>query len=114
MQGIQIKDKLASNGYTVESVAESMGVPADELHQVLQSDNVPRHVIDGISEAIGKNIFFINENAAGTNIEGNNNLTGDNINSNNNNVMIRLINIIEKKDEQIEKLLRIISKQTKP
>ncbi|MEG1554636.1 MAG: hypothetical protein RRZ64_00365 [Rikenellaceae bacterium] len=113
MKGAHVKQKLLAEGLDVPEVAKRIGMTPEELNNILSSDNVPLDLLKRIEEAAGKAIFFIYENMAPTNsISGNNNTLGDNNNLDSPATM-KLLDLLEKKDEQIDKLLAIIEKLKK-
>lgn len=110
MKGTHVKQRLHAEGLDISDVAKRIGMSPDELNKILSSESVPLDVLKRIEDAAGKAIFFIYENLAPTNsISGNNNTLGDN-NNLDSPATIKLLDMLEKKDEQIDKLLSIIEK----
>lgn len=112
MKGSHIKKQLLSNGYKIDDVSRLIGLDSSELHSVLESEDVPKHIVEKINKAIGKNILLIKEDVTPTNvIEGNNNMLGDNNNTNNNLTIIKLIELLEKKEQQIDRILSLLERK---
>lgn len=111
MKGTHVKQRLLAEGLEISEVAKRIGMDSDELQNILASECVPMDVLKRIEEVAGKAIFFVYENLAPTNsISGNNNTLGDNNNLDSSAVM-KLLDLLEKKDEQIDRLLGIIEVQ---
>ena len=53
MKGLQIKEILKKNGYTVSGVAEKLGVSNQNLFAALGKDDVRSGLLEKISEATG-------------------------------------------------------------
>lgn len=110
MKGEHVRKRLAAEGVEIPELANKLGMTAEELHKLLACECVPTDILKQIETAAGKALFFVYENLAPANsISGNNNTLGDN-NNLDSPAMIRLLDLLEKKDEQIDKLLDIINK----
>ena len=113
MKGTHVKQRLLAEGLEISEVAKRIGMKPEELNNILSTENVPLDMLKRIEEAAGKAIFFVYENLAPTNsISGNNNTLGDNNNLDSPATM-KLLDLLEKKDEHIDKLLHIINNLSK-
>jgi len=108
MNGKELKEKLRESGINFSELAEMLGYTCDQnLHSVLGAKDVRSGLIEQMSSVLGKPIgWFYGENGNTTATDNSIAVSGDN----NNVAMIseRFIGLLEKKDEQIDKLLELL------
>ena len=61
MKGDDIRRILTGNGFILKDVAEKMGVTPQNLQSLLNSADIKTGVLEQISKAINKNIYFFFE-----------------------------------------------------
>lgn len=112
MNGKELKEKLRAEGINLSALAQKMGYNTDQnLHSVLGAKDVRSGLIEDLSKALGKPIgWFYGEAGCAKAAEGSIAVSG-----NNNSVAAiseRFISLLEKKDEQMDKLIDIIKSKT--
>lgn len=108
MTGLQVKQILLKNGYVLNDIATKLGESSQNFSAALKVKDIKTGILERIATAIDKPIGFFFDSAApiafadsGSNaVAGNNN----NINAD----MSIFLDLIAKKDEQIDRLLKII------
>ena len=106
MTGQKIKDILRSEGITIADVARMLGHNGDQrLHSALKSEDVKSGLIEDIARVTNKSVCYFYERS------GNTVATDD---SNQINALSeKFIALLEKKDEQMDRLIGIIEKNNK-
>ncbi|WP_289104611.1 hypothetical protein [uncultured Bacteroides sp.] len=108
MSGKELKEILRAEGINLSELAKKLGYDNDQrLHSALKSDDVKSGLIESIAKAINKNVcFFYPETGAAIATENSVSVSGhgNSINS----ISEKFISLLEKKDEQMDRLLSII------
>lgn len=103
MTGQKIKDILRSEGITIADVARMLGHNGDQrLHSALKSEDVKSGLIEDIARVTNKSVCYFYEGS------GNTVATDHGIA-----VSEKFIALLEKKDEQMDRLIGIIEKNNK-
>lgn len=110
MTGQKIKDILRSEGITIADVARMLGHNGDQrLHSALKSEDVKSGLIEDIARVTNKSVCSFYE-GSGNAIASDNGIA---VAGNGNQVSAiseKFIALLEKKDEQIDRLINIIEK----
>lgn len=113
MKGQKIKEILREEGLTISEVAHALGYENDQrLHSALKSDDVKSGLIEEIAKVTNKNVCrFYDRHSTAIATENSLAVSGDanHINT----ISEKFICLLEKKDEQMDKLIAIIDKQMK-
>lgn len=117
MKGLQIKEILKKNGYTVSGVAEKLGVSNQNLFAALGKDDVRSGLLEKISEATGLPIaVFYGDSTVNASVGNYSSaVTGNNIqvNTATGEFLKELAaqrEMTQKSQEQIDRLLGVIEK----
>ena len=114
MDGKVVKEKLKKCGIPLSEIAARMGYENDQrLHSQLKSEDVKTGLLEKICEAIGVDMSFFYPSASSSVIQNNNsgaNVQGQSVEVLGGHDMATQLN---KKDEQIDRLLSIIEKSSK-
>lgn len=110
MKGQKLKEILKAEGVAIADLARMLGYESDQrLHNALRSDDVKSGLIEEIARVTNKNvcIFFDEGNSAvasehGLAVAGNGNQVSM--------ISEKFIALLEKKDEQMDRLIGIIEK----
>lgn len=114
MKGIQVKKILQENGFSLSQIARRLEMSQQNFSSALNSDNIKSGLLEDIAAVIGRDVPFfygvdtsqISATASGdgsTAVAGNRN----NVNSE------HFVQLLTKKDEQIDRLLKIIESLSK-
>ena len=109
MKGIEIKRILSENGVSVAHIARLLGLSQQNLYEEKKKDDIRTGLLEDIAGAIGKDVpfFYGVGTSAGSALASGDNSTA--VAGNNNRVNTeRFVNLLAKKDEQIDRLLSII------
>lgn len=99
-----VMDSLAKFGILENELAKKMGMELSELKDAIGSDDIPDDVLKEIEKAVGQKIFYLDEST----------IIGDNNKNNNDSIlMLKMLEAIERKDKQIDRLISIIESKTK-
>lgn len=110
MKGQKIKEILRAEGITLSEVASLLGYDSDQrLHSALRSADVKSGLIEEIARVTNKSVGFFYGLPMCINDHGIQD--SDNATYNATEISVRFIGLLEKKDEQIDRLLTIIEKQ---
>lgn len=109
MKGIELKRILRDNGFSISQLARILDISQQNLSSALSADDVKSGTIEKVAFASGKPVsFFYGEQQSA----GSASASGDNstaVAGNNNRVNTeRFVNLLAKKDEQMDRLLSII------
>ena len=111
MKGQKIKEILRSEGIAISEVARMLGYDGDQrLHSALKSEDVKSGLIEEIARVTNKSVcFFYEEDGSAVASDHSIAVSGDynQINA----ISEKFIALLEKKDEQIDRLLTIIEKE---
>lgn len=110
MKGQKIKEILKAEGISIIDVAKMLGYESDQrLHNALRSDDVKSGLIEDIARVTNKSVcdfYEMNGNAIATEnslaISGNSNQVST--------ISEKFIALLEKKDEQMDRLIGIIER----
>lgn len=109
MKGKEMKDIFRDLNISQSEVARRIGESSQNLSSMLASDDIKTGIVERIAEALSRPVsFFYGEQPSA----GSASASGDNstaVAGNNNRVNTeRFVNLLAKKDEQIDRLLSII------
>jgi transcriptional regulator with XRE-family HTH domain len=113
MKGQKIKEILKAEGLTLSEVARLLGFEGDQrLHSALKSDDVKTGLVEDIARVTNKSICLFYDLPAGSAVAHDNGTAvagcGNNVNSEVGRVTDKFISLLEKKDEQIDRLLALL------
>lgn len=112
MKGQKIKEILRSEGFTLSEIASLLGFENDQrLHSALKSDDVKSGLIEDIARVTNKSVGFFYGLPTVYNERGI--IESDNATYNETEISIRFIGLLEKKDEQMDKLLDMLKSTIK-
>lgn len=109
MSGKELKKILADEGINLSQLAHDLGFASDQrLHSALKAEDVKSGLIESIARATNKSVGFFYKERLGV-------LAIDEvaISSNENSITTiseRFISLLEKKDEQMDRLLSMLEK----
>lgn len=110
MSGKELKEILNSEGVNLAELAKKLGFANDQrLHSALKAEDVKSGLIESIAKATNKSIGFFygetgavaTENSVAVSGDGNSVTT----------ISERFISLLEKKDEQMDRLLALFEKR---
>lgn len=107
MKGIELKKILRDNGISISQLARVLDISQQNLNSALSADDVKSGTIEKVAFASCKPVsFFYGESPGSVSASGDNSTA---VAGNNNRVNTeRFVNLLAKKDEQIDRLLSII------
>ena len=109
MSGKEVKNILAIEGISIAELTRLLGYDSEQrLHSALRSDNVKSGLLEEIAKVTNKSVCIFYHDNGDTNISKDN---GISVSGNQNAISTiseRFINLLEKKDEQVDKMLCII------
>lgn len=113
MNGEQIKKILRVNGYSLAEVGRLIGKNSQSMNSLLSRGDIKTSELEKIAAAIGKDVpFFYGVDSSACSAVAGENATA--VAGNNNRVNSEsLVNLLTKKDEQIDRLLNIIESLSK-
>lgn len=114
MDGKIVKEKLKKCGIPLSEIAARMGYENDQrLHSQLKSEDVKTGLLEKICKAIGVDMSFFYPSASSSVVQ--NNSSGTNVQGQSVQVLggQDMASLLNKKDEQIDRLLSIIEKSSK-
>lgn len=110
MKGQKIKEILRAEGFTLSEIASLLGFDNDQrLHSALKSDDVKSGLIEDIARVTNKSVGFFYGLPVTVNDHGI--LDSDGATYNETEISIRFIGLLEKKDEQIDRLLGLLERK---
>ncbi|MCM1152504.1 MAG: hypothetical protein NC328_02470 [Muribaculum sp.] len=110
MKGQKIKEILRNEGFTLSEVASLLGFDNDQrLHSALKSDDVKSGLIEDIARVTNKSVGFFYGLPVCINDHGI--LDSDNATYNETEISVRFIGLLEKKDEQIDRLIGLLERK---
>lgn len=114
MKGQKIKDLLTADGIKLTDVAKNLGYDSDQrLHNALRSDDIKSGLIEEIARVTNKSVCYFYDTIGSYASDGSLAVSGNANQVTNNMISEKFINLLEKKDEQIDRLLTIIEKEKK-
>jgi len=107
MRGKDLKEFLQSEGVNLSELSKKLGFESDQrLHSALKAEDVKSGLIEKIAAATNKSVgYFYKANIA---IAGKNGVAVNNSDSSGNELSEKFIKLLEKKDEQMDRLITII------
>lgn len=113
MDGKKIKEILKQEGISIKDLATSIGLENDQaLHNALRSDNIKTGLLEDIARVTNKSICFFYDGNGSTMATDNGLAVSGN--SNQLNVLSeKFIALLTKKDEQIDRLIALLEKNSK-
>jgi DNA-binding transcriptional MerR regulator len=117
MEGQKIKEILRNEGITLSEVARLLGYENDQrLHNALRSNDVKTGLIEEIAKVTNKNVCIFYGVKPGSAIASNNSTavsgSGNNVNSEVATVTNKFIALLQKKDEQMDRLISLLEQPT--
>ncbi len=113
MTGQRIKEILKSEGITIADVARMLGHEGDQrLHSALKSEDVKSGLIEDIARVTNRSVCLFYEKS-GNAIATENGLAVAGNSNQVNTISEKFIALLEKKDEQMDRLIGIIEKGNK-
>lgn len=110
MRGQRIKEILKAEGISISDMAKMLGCNSDQqLHNALRSDDVKSGLIEDIARVTNKSVCFFYE-ANGSAIATDNGIAVSGDSNQINAISEKFISLLEKKDEQMDRLIGIIEK----
>lgn len=107
MKGQKIKEILKAEGITLTEVASLLGFDNDQrLHSALRSDDVKSGLIEDIARVTNKSVGLFYGLPVSINDHGIQD--SDNSVYNETEIAVRFIGLLEKKDQQIDRLLTML------
>ncbi len=107
MTGQKIKEILMREGFTLAEVARLLGYKGDQrLHNALRSDDVKSGLIEAIAEVTNKSVCLFYGQPININDHGI--LDSDGATYNETEITTKFIGLLEKKDEQLDRMLTLI------
>ena len=107
MSGEEVKEKLKQEGIVFSELARLLGYDSDQrLHSALKANDVRSGLIEDIARAINKSVSWFYPETTKTVATDNGIAVSGNENHHGN--IREFISLLEKKDEQINRLLDII------
>lgn len=110
MSGKELKDILLAEGITLSELSRLLGYSNDQrLHSALKAEDVKSGLIESIAKVTNKSVCFFYKDRLGA-------LATDNavaVSGDGNsvtNISERFISLLEKKDEQMDRLLSMLEK----
>ena len=111
MTGQKIKDILRSEGITIADVARMLGHNGDQrLHSALKSEDVKSGLIEDIARVTNKSVCYFYEGSGNT-VATDHGIAVSGDSNQINALSEKFIEMIEKKDEQMDRLIGIIEKK---
>ncbi len=111
MKGQKIKEMLKSEGIAISEVARMLGYDGDQrLHSALKSEDVKSGLIEEIARVTNKSVCFFYEEDGNT-VASDHSIAVSGDSNQINAISEKFIALLEKKDEQIDRLLTIIEKE---
>lgn len=112
MKGIEIKRILRDSGFTISQLARILETSQQNLNSALSAEDVKSGTIEKIAFATGMPVSFFYGESAGTATASGDGSTA--VAGNRNNVNSEhFVQLLTKKDEQIDRLLKIIESLSK-
>lgn len=110
MSGKELKEILAAEGINLSELSRLLGFSNDQrLHSALKADDVKSGLIESIAKVTNKSVgFFYKDKMNVTAVDSSVAVSGDG--NSVVNTSERFISLLEKKDEQMDRLLAIIEK----
>lgn len=113
MTGQKIKDILRSEGIAIADVARMLGHKGDQrLHSALKSDDVKSGLIEDIARVTNKSVCSFYDGGGNT-IATDNGIAVSGDSNQVNALSEKFIALLEKKDEQMDRLIGIIERKYK-
>lgn len=112
MSGKELKEILREEGINLAELAKRLGFDNDQrLHSALKADDVKSGLIESIARCTNKSVGFFYKNVPGA-IASDNSVAVSGDGNNVNAISERFISLLEKKDEQIDRMMVIIESLT--
>lgn len=114
MSGKELKEILASEGINLSELARLLGFANDQrLHSALKAEDVKSGLIEAIAKATNKNICFFYQGDAHKAIASDNGVAVSGDGNSITTISERFISLLEKKDEQMDRLISMLEKSGK-
>lgn len=112
MNGKELKKILKEEGVNLTELAKMLGYDNDQrLHSALKAEDVKSGLIEAIAKATNKNVGFFYKNDNGV-IASDNSVAVSGDGNSVNSISERFISLLEKKDEQMDRLIGLLEKNS--
>ena len=113
MSGKEVKEILKQEGVILSELARLLGYDNDQrLHSALRAKDVSSGLLEKIARATNKNVCMFYPDTAKT-VANENSIAVSGNDNQISTISEKLIGLLEKKDEQIDRLLTVIEKLNK-
>lgn len=113
MNGKELKKILKEEGVNLTELAKMLGFDNDQrLHSALKAEDVKSGLIEAIAKATNKNVGFFYKNTTGA-IASDNSVAVSGDGNSVNAISERFISLLEKKDEQMDRLIGLLENNNK-
>lgn len=111
MSGKELKEFLAAEGINLSELARDLGYANDQrLHSALKAEDVKSGLIESIARVTNKSVgFFYKERLGALAVDNSVAVSGDG--NSITTISERFISLLEKKDEQMDRLLSMLEKK---
>lgn len=111
MSGKELKEILREEGINLAELAKKLGFDNDQrLHSALKAEDVKSGLLEAIAKATNKSVGFFYKDVSNA-VASDNSVavsgTGNSVNS----ISERFIALLEKKDEQMDRLIGLLEKK---
>lgn len=111
MSGKELKDILGQDGINLSELARLLGFASDQrLHSALKAEDVKSGLIEQIAKATNKSIGFFYKDRMGA-VAAENGLAVSGDGNSITTISERFISLLEKKDQQMDRLLAMLENQ---
>lgn len=111
MKGQMIKEILKREGVTLSEVSRLLGFDSDQrLHSALKSDDIKTGLLEDIARVLNKSVGFFYAPSSGFHVPHGEDSSGS-VNPSNSEIVritCRFVSLLEKKDEQIDRLISLL------
>lgn len=118
MSGKEVKEILKNEGITIAELTRLLGLNTEQaLHSLLKADDVKSGLLERIAKVTNKSVLVFYPSSRDHTIATENGIAVSGSQNAVNTISERFINLLEKKDEQVDRMLDIIeslSKNLKP
>lgn len=110
MNGKELKTILKEEGINLSDLAKKLGYDNDQrLHSALKADDVKSGLIEAIAKATNKSVGYFYKDI--NTIASDNSVAISGTNNSVNSISERFISLLEKKDEQMDRLIGLLEEK---
>ena len=111
MSGKELKKILVTEGINLSELARLLGFAnSQRLHSALKADDVKSGLIESIARVTNKSVCFFYKDSSVETLAMDNSVAVSGDGNSITNISERFISLLEKKDEQMDRLLSLIEK----